>query len=150
MRKKFAEIYAQTGNRTYAATKAGYADPAATGSVLAKDPQIIELTRAEQQRFAREEAGSHAIRILLEVGTDPKQPGGVRVSAAKVLHAMSGIGASDETDGKDPSEMSGDELHLALARMERQRMAIEKALSDQAKPIVEAKPLDEPSADVFG
>ena len=140
MQRAFAKVMARTGDATYAATKAGYAHPTVRGSELAKHPLVQAMTRAEQQKFARDEAGAIAISILLAVGTDQAQPAGARVQAAKEFRAMSGIGMLEGDKDRDPSEMNGDELHVALERMQRQQQALERALADRAKPVIDADP----------
>lgn len=135
---EFAKAFALTGNATVAATVAGYSHPHVAGAKLRDKPQVVEVSRAETQRFLRNEAGQIAISILVEVGTDPKQPAGARVQAGKALAELSDIGLREEGGQKDPSEMDGNELHALLGKLDRQRQALEHALADKAKPIVEA------------
>ena len=140
MQRTFAKHMAHTGDHEYAAAKAGYAFPAVAGGKLAKNPLVQALTRAEQQKFARDHAGGIAIVNLVSIASDQAQPAGARVQANKALLDMAGIGVQDGDKDRDPSEMNGDELHQALERMQRQQQALERALADRARPVIEADP----------
>lgn len=132
MEKTFAQTMARTGDAAYSATVAGYARPNQVGSVLAQREVVKEATRAETQRYLREDVGQIAVSILVSIGTDEKQPAGARVQAGKALAELSNIGLRDESSAKDPSEMDGNELHALIDKLNRQRDMLEHALAGKA------------------
>lgn len=151
MQAKFARHFARTGDATYAATKAGYASPDTVGSKMVQNELVQRLTRAEQQRFAREEAGSIAIGVFVEVALGKLFPANARVAAAKELRQMSGIGAVEGDDGRELHEMTGDELRREIARMQAHQDAMQRALADQSRPVIEHvdEQEDNPKSSVF-
>ena len=139
MQREFVKHMARTGDAEYSAEKAGYASPAVAGWKLMNQQELVaNATREETRRFLLQDAGQIAVGILVEIGTDAKQPAGARVNAADKLAKLSGIAIGDEGNAKDPSEMDGNELRVALDKMERQKQAVERALADRAKPVIEA------------
>lgn len=148
MQREFIKVMARVNDATYAATKAGYSNPMQRGSELAKKPAIQEATFAEVQRFLRDQGAAIGVYTLAELAVDTGIPAGVRRAAASDLAKLSGVGVSDAAQGKEPHEMTAAELREHAAKLERQRDAMLKALSDQARPVIEAEPADE--GDVFG
>lgn len=140
MQRAFAKHMARTGDAVYAATKAGYAHPAVRAGELEKNDAVMTMTREEVRKFLREDAGGIVVQGLVEIGTDPKQPAGARVQALDKLGRFAGLGEDDQVNLKDLGEWSGDELHRALDRLNRQTAAIERTLADAAKPVIEAGP----------
>lgn len=138
MQREFIKTMARTGDAEYSAAKAGYAFPQHQGSNLMRKDVIVQATREETRRFLLQDAGQIAVGILVEIGTDPKQPAGARVNAADKLAKLSGIAIGEEGNAKDPAEMDGNELRVALEKMERQKQAVERALADRAKPVIES------------
>ena len=59
------------------------------------------------------------------------------------LAKLSGIAVTDVESRKDMAEMTGQELALYRAKLEAQRQALDHALADRAKPILE-------NQDIFG
>lgn len=137
MERRFAKEMARPVDPETAAAKAGYAHPRVAAYKLMKSEGVANATREETRRFLLQDAGQIAVGILVEIGTDPKQPAGARVNAADKLAKLSGIAIGEEGNAKDPSEMDGNELRVALDKMERQKQAVERALADRAKPVIE-------------
>ncbi len=148
MERAFVQTMARVNDQTYAATKAGYKKPVQAGSDLMKKPGIAEATFAEVQRFLRDQGAAIGVYTLAELAVDTAIPAGVRRAAASDLAKLSGVGVSDAAQGKEPHEMTASELRDHAAKLERQRDAMLKALSDQAKPVIDAEQADE--GDVFG
>lgn len=100
-------------------------------------PAIQAMVRQEQQARLFNEILPLAIEAHIKLLTDPATPAGARAQAVGLAykHALPGA----DLEGKDPSEMTGDELARELQRLKRE-------LSDRAKPVLELKPAGE----VFG
>lgn len=147
MERAFVQTMARVNDQTYAATKAGYKKPVQAGSDLMKKPGIKEATFAEVQRFLRDQGAAIGVYTLAELAVDTAIPAGVRRAAASDLAKLSGVGVSDAAQGKEPHEMTAAELRDHAAKLERQRDAMLKALSDQAKPVIDAETAEQ--GDVF-
>lgn len=139
----FAAAYASTGDQTYAAAKAGYGSPRVRGYDVAARPAVqAEIARVQQERLFSE-ALPAAVQCLISIATDPKAAAGARVQASKVILDRT-LGIDEAMKGKEPHEMTPDELAKAIEQL--QRLA-----SDKARPIVELEAIDEGAAgDVFG
>lgn len=148
MQREFIKVMARVNDATYAATKAGYANPMQRGSELAKKPAIAEATFAEVQRFLRDQGAAIGVYTLAELAVDTAIPAGVRRAAASDLAKLSGVGVAEGQQGKEPHEMTASELRDHAAKLERQRDAMLKALSDQATPVIEVEKAEQ--GDVFG
>lgn len=145
--KAFVKAMARYNDTEVAATKAGYSSPRAAGWRLSKNPLIAEATREEARKFLLEKGGAIGVYTLAMLATDEKQPAGARVTAATNLAKLSGIGVDDAAGDKDPHEMTSNELHSTLGKLERQREALERALADQARPVIEQE--DNPKSGAF-
>lgn len=128
---------ARTNDATYAATKAGYAVPEVNGSLIAAKPAIAEATREEIRRFLYEKAGTIGVGVLVELATSPKVADGVRRGAAVDLTKLSGIAITEADDGKELHEMTGQELDAARRKLARRTQAVDSALAEQAKLVIE-------------
>jgi len=136
--RTFATHYAATGDKTYAATKAGYSQPAVGAHRALSRPAVLaEITRQQTERLVSE-ALPAAVKCLVDIITNDKAPAGARVQAAKVVMDRT-LGVDDGRNGKEPHEMTGEELANAIAELER-------IAASQAK-VIEAVP--EPIGDVF-
>lgn len=135
--KVFVEHMASTGDKTYAATKAGLKKPEFAGWRLMQNPLIAEAVRDKAEKFLREKAGPAMVYNLANMALDENVPAGARVKASEILLKASGLAATDGEGGKDLHEMTADELRRELVRMEAKRNALERSLSDQAKPVLE-------------
>lgn len=99
-------------------------------------PAVRALMLKEQQSRLVNEALPLAIDTLLGVMGDRAAAQGVRVRAAEVTLKYALKPEGDAAD-KDPSQMTGEELHELAQRLRRE-------LADRAKPII-----DQPPAGVF-
>lgn len=125
--RAFADAFATTGDRAYSASKAGLVQPATAASkMLARDAVQAEIVRIQTQRLV-EDALPAAINCLISIITSDKAPAGARVQAAKVVMDRT-LGVDDARQGKEPHEMSGEELARAIGELER-------IASERAKPV---------------
>ena len=147
--KAFIGHMARTHNKEYAATKAGYASPAIAGWKLMENPLIANAVRSECQKALEEKLGPAAVYNLAEIALDVKMPAGARVKASEILMKASGLGVQEGGAGKELHEMTGDELRHEIQRMEATQAAMTRALSDQAKPVIEGDDIA-PIGDAFG
>lgn len=138
-----AEAYAMTQDKRFAAHAAGVSDRSnAVGKALARPAVQAEIARVQQERLFSE-ALPAAVQCLISIATDPKAAAGARVQASKVILDRT-LGIDEAMKGKEPHEMTPDELAKAIEQL--QRLA-----SDKARPIVELEAIDEGAAgDVFG
>lgn len=139
LQERFAEarLYGATG--THAARLAGAKYPNGDSFGLMRNPKILEATRAKAQQLVEEKAGYVAVTVLMELALDDKQPGAVRRGAATDLGKFSGIGVEKGLVEKDLHEMTNDELQAHLRLMRAKASALETAISDKAKPIIDVK-----------
>lgn len=137
----FAKHLGETGDATYAATKAGYSQPVVVGSQKRQDPRIQAASRASARDRLRSEGAEVGVRVLIEIASDVKQPAGARVQAADKLVRHSGISA-EGSDGLEPHEMTAEQIARAIEELTR-------AAASGAKP-VNARRVDEPDSGVFG
>ncbi len=148
MEQRFVKHMARTNDAKYAATQAGYKHSGVLGPRLAANPLIREATFAEVQKFLRDQGAAIGVYTLAELAVDTAIPAGVRRAAASDLAKLSGVGVAEGQQGKEPHEMTASELRDHAAKLERQRDAMLKALSDQTTAVIEAKPVEQ--GDVFG
>lgn len=136
--RTFAAAFAVTGDKTYAATKAGYSQPAVGAHRALSRPAVLaEIAKQQQERLFSDVLPA-AIQCLSDIITNDKAPAGARVQAAKVVLDRT-LGVDDPRQGKEPHEMTGEELARAIAELER-------IASDRAKPVAA---IEEAAEDVF-
>lgn len=145
MERRFVQVMARVNDPTYAAHVAGYANADQEGRRIAKRPAIAAATFAEVQKFLKDQGAAIGVYTLAELAVDTSIPAGVRRAAAADLAKLSGVGVEEASAGKELHEMSLDELRANASKLERQREAMLRAISDQAAPVI-----DQPKADVFG
>jgi hypothetical protein len=92
--------------------------------------------RDAAREYLRQEGAAIAVGGLAVIALDEKQPAGARVSAMRELAKLSGI-AGDERDGKDPAEMTLEELRRATEKTRLRASLLEHALADAASPVIE-------------
>lgn len=148
MEREFVKHMARTNDSTYAATKAGYKYPELLGARLRKKPELLEATRETVQAFLRDKGGAIGVYTLAELAIDEAQPGNTRRAAAKDLAILAGIGVTEDTADKAPSEMTPDELSRFTSQLRKQLAALESAKADQARPVIEHEE-DIPKTDLF-
>ena len=120
--KKFAEVFAATGDATAAAKVAGYAQPRTAASrLVTRDLVLDEVRRVQTERLYGELLPA-AIGLLHQVLLNDKEQTRNRIAAAKIVVDRT-LGAADAAaDAKEPHEMTADELAARIARL-RQRQA---------------------------
>lgn len=100
--------------------------------VAMKRPAVRELMLREQQNRLINEALPLAVDTLIAVMSDRLAARGHQIRAAEVAFKYALKPGEDTTD-KDPSQMTGDELHQLAQRLRRE-------LSDRAKPVIDQEP----------
>lgn len=130
----FANEMAATGDGTYAATKAGYAQPQRDAWRNMEKP----LVQAEVARLTQEQLFNDILPLAIsahkQLLQDPNTPAGARVQAVKLAYDRT-LGLSADLAGKEPHEMTGEELARAIGQLESVAAAKAKPV-DQA-PIVD-------------
>jgi phage terminase small subunit len=136
----FAERYAATGDRDYAARKAGYKAPSVSAAQNLARPAIqAEIARVQTAKLFQD-ALPAAVECLVSLVKSSTAPAGARVQAAKVILDRT-LGADGAREGKEPHEMSAEELAQAIERLKREA-------AERAKPAVlelEALEVPEPA-----
>jgi len=139
--RQFAAAYAATGDRTYAATKAGFKAPSVSAHQCLSRPAVLaEIARVQRERLYNE-ALPLAVNTLQAIMSDEKAPAGARVQAAKVVLDRT-LGSVDEGQRKELHEMTHEEIQEALARLRAE-------VEERARPRLELQP-QPGSPDVFG
>lgn len=137
--RDFVRHFASTGDAVYAAEKAGYAQAAARALQKVGNPAIIAATRRQQMDRLTNDLLPLAVDTLQSILTDTKATDRARLAAtAQVLKATLGSGI-DPGVGKEPHEMSSDELQQRIAELRREA-------AERAKPVIEGQRVDADSS----
>ena len=123
----FAEHYARTNDKTYAATKAGYAHADIKAHAIIARPAVQEEIRRQQVAKLFKEALPAAVSCLVSIMTDAKAPAGARVQASKVVLDRT-LGADEDGTRKEPHEMSAEEIAEQIAKLEQVAFARAKTV----------------------
>lgn len=126
---------ARTGDAVYAASKAGYAAPYTSAGQLQKRPDVMADVRAETTRILVR-AGVIAAERLASIVADPTSKNSDAIAAAKVILPQA---LGQAADGKQPHEMTGDELQRAIDQLRREAGDRAK-LIDAVEVVEEAAP----------
>lgn len=133
--RMFAQHMADTGDKRYAAEKAGYAVPVQTADKMVKKPHVMaEVARLQTQRLYND-ALPAAVDCLISILTDTKAPAGARVQASKVVLDRT-LGAQEGAQAKEPHEMTGEELARAIEQLD----VLEAEALKRAKPVNSIEP----------
>lgn len=151
--KAFSAAYAATGDKKYAAEKAGYSHASTEAQRLLSKPHVQESVRRIQERRIINELMPAALDLLAHVIAEPTFKPEVRVKAAAEVRQWYGqVTGGDGKGDKAPEDMTPDELQARIAAL-RARQA---QLADGAKIIegeavtVDAAPIDQTAAaDLF-
>lgn len=112
--RKFVAGYAATGDRLYAAQTAGLAQPRTAASKMLAKPELqAEIARLQTEILYSKvlplAVAQHAMLLMSD-----KTPAGAKVQAIKLAYDRT-LGAENANDGKEPYEMTGDELARAVS-----------------------------------
>lgn len=124
---RFVDRYVATGDAVYSAEKAGYGSPAARASQNLAKAAIQSEIRARQTERLWGDVLPLAIGELERGLREPTTPWGAKSALIKLAMDRT-LGASDAAEGKQPHEMTPDELARAIEQLKREA-------SDRAKPI---------------
>lgn len=132
MEQKFVDRYAASGDREYAAAKAGYSQPASAASKL--------LTRADVRNAVSTEVHRRLDGLVVltldrfeKMMADTTTPNKDVIAIGKAVMTHWGAQSGQAADSKDPAEMSGDELQRRIARLQAETAA-------RAQPILDLAP----------
>lgn len=128
--KKAAKHYALNGNVTAAGKAAGYNFPReAATRALARPTVAAEVIRVQLARITSETLPL-AIQLHIDMLKNPKTPANALVQAIKLAYDRAmGAGAAE---GKEPHEMTADEIARALNALKREA-------SDRSAPIIDVE-----------
>ena len=134
--RAFIHHMGETNDPHIAAMKAGYKQPAVAANKLMKRPEVAEASREAAARFLHEKAGAIGVMVATRIALDTTLPANTQLRAATELMKASGMYVNDgNAPMKEPHEMTATELREHASKLERQRDAMLKALSEQATVI---------------
>jgi len=139
--KAFAATYAATGDRNYAAMKAGYSSPRQSASQALQKVEVQADIRRQQLAILNNELLPAAIGVLATIIADPKASERGKLTAVKIVLDRA-LGGADASESKEPHEMTSDEIQKRLDALRREA-------SDRARVVIEHEPGEakaEPSA----
>lgn len=113
---QWIEHMARTGDPVYAASKAGYAAPHVSASQLQRRPEVMADVRSRMVRAATA-SGVAIIERLVTIALAETSKAADAIAAAKVLLPMA---MGQAADGKQPHEMTGEELQRAIDQLRRE------------------------------
>jgi phage terminase small subunit len=126
-----AKNYAVTGNRAYSGQMAGFSDTSGAASKALARPQVQAEIRKQQLELLFSQVLPLAVKVHMEIIGDPKAPAGARVQAVKLAYDRT-LGQQEGQEGKEPHEMTSEEIAKAIAQLEQ--IAFERA-----KPVENAQ-----------
>lgn len=130
---------------TVASRKAGYADVSSGSHALKRQDVNAEIARIQAERLFNEVLPL-AVQVHIDLLTSPSTPAGAKVQAVKLAYDRT-LGSDQAGAGKEPHEMTPQELQKALDDARLQAAALESVKADRARPIVDHEPSD---GDIFG
>lgn len=151
MQRVFVKHMVGTGDKAYAAHKAGYADPAVAGNKLMYKSHVRESVYAEQMRRLEVEGMPAAVDRLLSTIRDDTKPVGAQVNASKIV--LDANHKRQETDNRDKelNELTGPELAALAREAGATKQIIERMLEGaEDAQAVEIEPEQPTDAGVFG
>jgi hypothetical protein len=107
--------------------------PQAVSRSLQRPAVQAEIVRIQTERLFNDLLPA-ALTCLGSIIANDKAPAGARVQAAKVVIDRT-LGRDDAFGGKEPHEMTGEELSEALAKATAQIEALEARAAAKARPI---------------
>lgn len=127
--------FVATGSVKAAAKAAGYANADAAGHALARPAIRGEVVRQQLERLENDILPL-AVDALKSLLTDKAVPHGARATAVKIALDRV-LGSKDAGQGKEPHEMTADELAQEIDRLRSIK-------ADKARPVLEAEPSEDP------
>lgn len=147
MQREFAAKMAVSGDRTYAAEKAGFAHPRIAGQQLMAKPDVAEEVRRRARLRLQTEGAEVGVRVLIELASDVRQKGSTRGAAAKALVQLSGITGVQNLSESDLAEMPPDKIRELLNQAQRQLEQRMKVVNGRELPIEPDSAQDAPNPD---
>ena len=138
--ERFVAALADTGDPAYAFRAAGYKG-ARNLSVVLKRPAIQAAVIQAQQARLVNEALPAAVATILEIMRNPRAPAAARVQAAKLTFDRV-LPTQADAGGKEPHEMSPEELAAAIDKLE-------SIAAGKARMVEAPDPGQDPQAGVF-
>jgi phage terminase small subunit len=129
--RKFLDTYAATGSRELAEKKAGYASTMGW-QVLQREDVQREIV-ARQVAILTSEALPAAVATVLEIMRNPKAPAAARVQAAKLTFDRV-LPHHADGSGKEPHEMTPEELASAIDKLESIAAGKARAIEPPEQP----------------
>ncbi len=134
----FVQAMAATNDAVFSAREAQYAHPAQRAHDLMKRPAIVaEVLQLQQERLFNEILPL-AVEVHKALLLNPATPAGAKVRAVELAYDRA-FGAEGAASGKQPHEMTADELARELDRLKSEAAA-------RARPVIEgtAETVEEP------
>lgn len=135
--KVFAERFAATGDRQYAASEAGYKFPTQAAAKALSRPNVHSEILRIQTETLFSTILPLAIKTHEKMLRDDATPAGARAQLIKLAYDRT-IGVGDQAGAKEPHEMTAEELDSTIAKLRG-------AAADRARVVLEL----EPNAGVF-
>lgn len=132
--RAFSEVFAGTMDAQYAAKAAGFSAPHSSGYKALQRPAIqAEIARIQQERLFSELLPL-AVDAHIDLLTNKSTPAGARVQAVKLVYDRTlGEKAGEGGAGKEPHEMTADELANQLIKLRREA-------AERASPVIDVTP----------
>ena len=128
----FSRAYAGTGDKTYAATVAGYAMPAESAAQVLARPAVQESIKRRQMARLNNELLPLALDTIETIMRNDKATDSNKLTAAGLVMKYS-VGQGEGSETKEPHEMTADEIQQQIERLRA-------AAADRARPVIEAEP----------
>lgn len=130
--KIFVTRYAGSGDREYAAAKAGYSQPSSAATKLLSREDVRAAVSTEVHRRL-----DNLVVLTLDrfekMMRDETTPNKDVIAIGKATLTHWGAQSAGAADSKDPSELSGAELQGRIAKLQAEAAA-------RAKPIIDIEP----------
>ena len=127
--------FVATGSAAQAGKLAGYSSAEAAHNALARPAIRGEVVRQQLERLENDILPL-AVDALKSLLTDKAIPHGARATAVKIALDRV-LGSKDAGQGKEPHEMTADELAQEIDRLRSIK-------ADKARPVLEAEPTPDP------
>lgn len=134
MERTFSAYMATTGDRIYAASKAGYRAVNQAASQNLRNPDVLEDMRRRARHLLQNQGAQIGVAVLIELACDEKQKGSTRGAAAKSLVQLSGISTAQQLSPEDLADLPADQIRTLLAEAQRalnERMAKLKTIDHE-------------------